>query len=60
MRMLSVRERVRLEGRTGEFLVVWVDRERQVADLVTTTDWADLEEDVPFSAIHVVGGGERG
>jgi hypothetical protein len=57
--MLSVRERVRLEGRSGEFLVVSVDRDRQVADLIATTDGIELEEDVPFSAIHVANGSER-
>jgi hypothetical protein len=34
MEMLTVRERVRLEGRTAEFIIVSVDRERQLADLI--------------------------
>jgi hypothetical protein len=59
MKTLSVRERVRLEGRSGEYLVVWVDRERHVADLITTTGGMYFEEDVPFSAILDARGIER-
>jgi len=51
MRMRSVRERVKLEGRGGEFIIVSVDRARQVADLIATTGALHLEEDVPFSSI---------
>ena len=51
MKVPSVRERVRLEDRDGEFIVVYVDRERQMADLITATGGQHLEEDVPFSSL---------
>jgi hypothetical protein len=51
MNVPSVRERVRLEGRDGEFIIVYVDRERQVADLIAAAGELHLEEDVPFSSI---------
>jgi hypothetical protein len=34
------------------FLVVWVDLEREVADLIPIEDGGTLEESVPFHAIH--------
>lgn len=41
-----------MEGRKGVFLVIAVDRERQVAHLIPTTGSdVHLEEDVPFSRI---------
>ena len=46
------RERVRLAGRKGVFLVVWVDEERQEADLIKLGDSEVLEESVPFSKIE--------
>jgi hypothetical protein len=52
MRIPAVRERVNMEGRKGVFLVIAVDRERQVAHLIPTTGPdVHLEEDVPFSRI---------
>jgi hypothetical protein len=58
MRMPSVPERVRLEGRDGEFIIVSVDRERQVADLIAASGGLHLEEDVPFSSILPPSGGD--
>jgi hypothetical protein len=60
MRMPSVRERVRLEGHAREFIIVSVDRERQVADLIAATGGLHLEEDVPFSSILPPGDGDGG
>jgi hypothetical protein len=51
MRIPAVRERVWVEGRDGAFLVMAVDRERQVADLIPTVSEGTVEEDVPFAAI---------
>jgi len=59
MRVPAVRERVSIEGRGGVFLVIGVDRERQVADLIPTTDDGRVEEDVPFAAITPVQGTAR-
>ena len=51
MRVPAVRERVNIEGRRGAFLVAAVDRDRQVADLISTLEDGVMEEDVPFTAI---------
>jgi hypothetical protein len=51
MRIPAVRERVQVTGRAGAFLVMAVDRDRQVADLIPTDDDQGLEEDVPFASI---------
>jgi hypothetical protein len=52
MRIPAVRERVSVEGRRGPFLVVAVDRDRQVADLIPAAEEGVLEEDVPFASIQ--------
>lgn len=47
------RERVRIAGRQGLFLVVWVDEELQCADLISVDGGSYLlEENVPFSALQ--------
>lgn len=51
MRIPAVRERVHVTGRAGAFLVMSVDRDRQVADLIPTDGGRGLEEDVPFASI---------
>lgn len=51
MRIPAVRERVRVDGRRGTFLVMAVDRDRQVADLIPTASEGTVEEDVPFAVI---------
>jgi hypothetical protein len=47
-----VRERVCVEGHDEVFLVIFVDRERALADMVSTERVGDLLECVPFSAIY--------
>jgi hypothetical protein len=42
------RERVSIDGHEGVYLVVWVDRELQVADLIPLHREAGLRESVPF------------
>ena len=54
MKIPAVRERVRLKGRKGVFLVVGVDRERQVVDLISTSTGGHVEEDVPFASIEAL------
>lgn len=54
MKIPAVRERVRVKGRKGVFLVVGVDRERQVVDLISTTTGGHVEEDIPFASIEPV------
>lgn len=54
MKLPAMRERVRVKGRKGVFLVVGVDRERQVVDLISTTSGGHVEEDVPFSTLEPV------
>jgi hypothetical protein len=51
MRIPATRERVRLEGRDGLFLVVWVDADRQTADLVPLIH-GDAVFSVPFGQIR--------
>ena len=55
MRIPRVRERVMILGRDGIFLVVWVDRVREVADLIPIREALNLEEDVPFAGIRLSG-----
>ena len=47
-----MRERVCVEGRDEVFVVIYVDRERAVADLVSTERVGELLESVAFSAIY--------
>ncbi len=51
MRFPVLRERVRVQGRDGTFLVLSVDRARGVADLVSTARGARMEEGIPLSSI---------
>jgi hypothetical protein len=52
MRFPVVRERVRVSGRSGTFLVLSVDRARGVADLVSIPRKGPVEENVPLSSIR--------
>jgi len=47
-----MRERVCTEGRDEVFVVIYVDRERSVADLVSTGQVGEVLESVAFSAIY--------
>jgi len=51
MRFPAVRERVRVQGRSGTFLVLAVDRSRQVADVISTSRGGHVEENIPLSSI---------
>ena len=51
----AARQRVKIEGQTGVFLVVWVDSERCTADLIPLTQ-GNLVETVPFSRIRPLHG----
>jgi len=51
MRFPVVRERVRVQGRNGTFLVLAVDRVRGVADVISTNRGGRVEENVPISSI---------
>ncbi len=46
------RERVLVARRIGVFLVVWVDHERQEADLIPLHGAVSVEESVPFSELE--------
>jgi len=59
MKIPAVRERVRIKGHKGVFLVVGVDRERQVADLISTSNGGHVEEDVPFASIEPLDDGRQ-
>ena len=51
----ELRERVRVVGRSGEFLIVWVDQERQEVDLVRFPVGVFVEGGaVPFSKLKPV------
>jgi len=59
MKIPAVRERVRIKDRKGVFLVVGVDRERQVVDLISTSTGGHVEEDVPFASLEPLDDGAR-
>jgi hypothetical protein len=48
----QVRERVQLAGRSGVFLVMWVDHESQEADLISLQRASSVEESVHFSKLE--------
>jgi hypothetical protein len=48
----QVRERVQLAGRSGVFLVMWVDHDQQEADLIPLGTVSSVEESVSFSEIQ--------
>lgn len=48
----QVRERVRLVGRSGVFIVMWVDLEQKEADLIPLHGVSSVEEIVPFSELE--------
>jgi hypothetical protein len=50
-----VRERVRIEGAVEVFLVVWVDRDSETAQVIPLLEGDELLS-VPFSAIQRVDG----
>jgi len=47
-----LRERVCVEGREEMFVVIYVDRKRTVADLVSTDRVGEMLESVSFSAMY--------
>jgi hypothetical protein len=48
----QVRERVQLAGKSGVFLVMWVDHEQQEADLMPLRGASSVEESVSFSELE--------
>jgi hypothetical protein len=48
----QVRERVQLAGRSGVFLVMWVDHEQREADLIPLGTVSSVEETVSFSELQ--------
>jgi hypothetical protein len=48
----QVRDRVQLAGRSGVFLVMWVDHEQQEADLIPLDTVSFAEESVSFSELQ--------
>jgi hypothetical protein len=50
----QVGERVRVAGRSREFLVAWVDQERQEVDLVPVPIGVFVEGTAPFSKLKPV------
>ena len=51
----QVRERVQLAGRSGVFLVMWVDHEQQEADLIPLHKASSVEETAYFSELEACG-----
>ena len=47
-----VRERVLLAGRSGAFVVMWVDEEQQEADLIPLLGDSSVEEIASFSELE--------
>jgi hypothetical protein len=52
MHVPCARERVFVARRSEVFLVVWVDHERQEADLIPLHGAVSVEESVPFSQLE--------
>jgi hypothetical protein len=48
----QVRERVQLAGRSGVFLVMWVDHEQKEADLIPLHRASSVEESASFSELE--------
>jgi hypothetical protein len=48
-------QRVRIEGRNGEFLVLHVDQTRHVADLLRTGPVSKVQTGIPIASICVIG-----
>ena len=48
----QVRERLQLAGRSGVFLVMWVDHEQKEADLIPLHKASSVEESVSFSELE--------
>jgi len=48
----QVRERVRLAGRSGVFLVMWVDHEQEEVDLILLGAASSVEESVSFAELE--------
>jgi hypothetical protein len=48
----QVRERVQRVGRSGVFLVMWVDHEQKEADLIPLLGASSVEEIVSFSELE--------
>ncbi len=48
----QTRERVQIAGRTGVFLVVWVDHDQEEVDLIPIRTAVSAEESVPFSELQ--------
>jgi hypothetical protein len=57
MRFPVIRERVRVQGRSGTFLVLSVDRARGVADVISTVRGGHVEN-VPLSSILPLAGSQ--
>jgi hypothetical protein len=56
MRFPVVRERVRVQGRSGTFLVLSVDRARKVASVISSARGAQAEQNVPLDSILPLAG----
>ena len=52
IRIPRIRERVRVDGQADPFFVIYVDTQRQVADLVCARSVGFTLEQVPFTAIR--------
>lgn len=50
----QVREQVQLAGRSGVFLVMWVDHEQKEADLISLHRASSVEESVSFSELQAI------
>ncbi len=48
----SNRERVQIAGRSGIFLVVWIDQEHQAVDVIPLHGAIHAEENVPFADLE--------
>ena len=48
----AARERVFVTGRTGTFLVVWIDEQQQQVDLIPLNAATTVEQNVSFSKLE--------
>ena len=60
MKIPAVRERIRIEGEVGMFLVIWVDQETMTAEVIPLVERNEILS-VPFTRVQpLLGDGEFG
>lgn len=51
-----VEQRVRVDGKQGTYVVLWVDGTEGIVDIAPTTDTYLITRSIPFKMIHPIEG----